>query len=88
MQYSYSSEKDGILRTVRGFWFENIISAIESGNLVAVEKHHNDEKYSHQDILYVRMSDGVYAIPSIIKWEEIFFKTAYRSRTATKRFNS
>lgn len=88
MKYSYGSEKDEILRNVRGFWFEDIISAIESGNLLAVEKHSNTEKYSHQDILYVRMSDGVYAVPSVISGEEIFFKTAYRSRLATKRFNS
>lgn len=88
MQYSYNLEKDKILRETRGFGFENIISAIGDGNLIAVEKHSNNEKYSHQNILYVRMSDGIYAIPSVINGEEIFFKTAYRSRVATKRFNS
>lgn len=88
MEYSFWSEKNETLIRERGFSFEDIIESIQRGNLLETRSHPNADRYPHQHILYVQMSDGVYAIPCIQNEDETFLKTAYRSRTATKRFNS
>ncbi len=87
--FRFSREKDAILKQSRGFSFEDIITSIENGWLIALEPHDNKEKYAHQVILSVQMSDGIYTVPAVPEWDDtLFLKTAYRSRVATKRFNS
>jgi hypothetical protein len=52
-----------------------------------IRKHHNEEKYPNQKILYVRVLDEVYSVPYIEEdGNHIFLKTLFPSRKARKEF--
>ncbi|MDD5197628.1 MAG: toxin [Candidatus Gracilibacteria bacterium] len=88
MEYLFGSEKNEQLKNERGFSFEDIIVALQQDGLIHSEKHPNAGKYENQHVLYVKMTDGIYVVPCILGEDEIFLKTAFRSRVATKKFNS
>ncbi len=87
MEYLFWSEKNEWLKKERGFSFEDIVVVLQQDGLIWSEKHPNTWKYENQHVLYVKMNDGVYVVPCIITEKSVFFKTAFRSRVATKKFN-
>lgn len=86
LQFKYNQAKNNKLLAERGIGFEEIIQAIDSGNLLAITDHYN-KKYKNQKILYVRMLDQVYVVPFVQENENtIFLKTLFPSRKARKLF--
>ncbi|WP_341756147.1 MULTISPECIES: hypothetical protein [unclassified Candidatus Tisiphia] len=89
IKFRYNYEKNSKLLLERGIGFEEIIQAIADGNLLDITKHHNQEQYPDQQILYVRVVTEVYAVPYIKENKEtIFLKTLFPSRKARKKFLS
>ena len=87
MKFRYNSEKNALLLKERNIGFDEIIQAIERGNILDIRDHPNKNKYPNQAILYVRVVDEVYAVPFIEEDEhQIFLKTLYPSRKARKEF--
>lgn len=85
MEFKYNHEKNAQLLKDRSIGFEEIIHAIAEGNLLDIRKHHNQERYPNQKILYVRILDEVYAVPFIEEVDgSIFLKTLFASRKARK----
>jgi uncharacterized DUF497 family protein len=86
LQFKYNQAKNNKLLADRGIGFEEIIQAIDDGNLLAITDHHN-KKYKNQKILYVRMLDQVYVVPFVQENENtVFLKTLFPSRKARKIF--
>jgi hypothetical protein len=87
MDFRYCYEKNAELLKTRGIGFEEIIQAISEGNLLDIRKHHNEQKYPNQKILYVRLLDEVYSVPYIEENNNnVFLKTLFPSRKARKEF--
>lgn len=87
MQFNYSHEKNALLIAERGIGFDEIIQAINDGNVLDIKNHYNQHKYPHQKILYIRIIDEVYAVPFIEEPDgSIFLKTLFPSRKARKYF--
>ena len=90
MKYSfdYSKEKDLVLRETRKLGFEDIINAIESGNLLKNSRHPNKTKYPNQWMFVVRLKEHVYLVPYVIDNERrvLFLKTFYPNRKATEKY--
>ena len=87
MNFRYNFDKNAQLLADRGIGFEEIIEAINNGNLLTSKKHHNQEKYPKQNIMYVRCLELIYFVPYVIEPNDIIFlKTVYPSRKATKLF--
>lgn len=87
MNFKYNHEKNAQLLKARGIGFEEIITSIADGNLVDIRRHHNQNKYPNQEILYVRVLEEIYAVPYVIeKNDTIFLKTLFASRKARKEF--
>ena len=63
--FDYSEEKNLILKVTRGVGFEDIIEAIEKGNVLDDIGHFNRKKYPNQKIFIVRIRDKVYAVPYV-----------------------
>lgn len=85
MNFRYNHEKNAELLKLRGIGFEEIIQSIADGNLLEIRKHHNQEKYPNQEIMYIRVLKEVYAVPYIKEKEDlIFLKTLFPSRKARK----
>lgn len=79
----WSEEKNIQLQTERGLSFESVVIAIEQGKLIDIvsnpSRHHRQ-----QDVLIVEIDDYLVLVPFVEDEEKIFFKTAFRSRKATK----
>ena len=83
----FSEVKNQILKAMRGISLEEIRDAIVAGDLLA-DNAHTDAKRGHQRVYVVRIKDYAYAVPYVIDEEKrhIYLKTAYPSRTLTKRY--
>ncbi len=89
MLFRFNHTKSLKLLEERGICFEDIISAINEGNALALEDHENQERYPDQAKLYVLLNDEVYVVPFVIEDDGVLFlKTIFPSRKARKRFFS
>ena len=64
----------------RGTSFEEIISSIEQGGLLAVLQHPNQRKYPNQRIWVVKVREYAHLVPFVESESEIFLKTIMPSR--------
>lgn len=83
--YEFSEEKNQLLINERGVSFEDIIAALDSGQLLGTIEHPNGDKYPNQKIYLVNLNDYVYLVPFVYKDEQtVFLKTLFPSRKLTK----
>jgi len=80
----WNSEKSLSLKAERDVSFEEVLSAISQGGLIAVMDHPNRVKYRHQKMLVVAMRDYAYLVPYVESESEIFLKSIIPSRKATR----
>ena len=84
--YNWNTEKNLLFKKERRLSFEQIVSHIESGDLLDIVEHQNQEKFSHQKILIVQIEDYVIAVPFVENGKERFLKTIIPSRKLTKKY--
>jgi uncharacterized DUF497 family protein len=84
--YTWNEEKNSLLKQERGVSFEQILDHISKGDLLAIEVHSNQEKYPGQRLYVVRINEYVYLVPFVQQGNDIFLKTIYPSRRATRRY--
>ena len=84
--YNWNAEKNLLLKKERNLSFEQIVSHIESGDLLDIVEHQNREKFSHQKILIVQVENYVIAVPFVENAKERFLKTIIPSRKLTKKY--
>ena len=85
----YGLEKNEKLKAERGVGFEDVLLAIEEGDLLDDIEHPNREKYSHQRIfiVFIRVKSYVYLVPYVEDETTIFLKTIIPSRKMHKKYN-
>ncbi|SRR5258708_5199657 len=83
----FNEEKNQLLKATRGICFEDVVEAIQNGNLLD-DLDHPSPKFLHQHIYIVQISRYVYATPYVVNLtkREIFLKTIYPSRIYTKKY--
>lgn len=86
MQFDWSAEKNQWLMEERGISFEDILHAIQSGNLLDDGAHPNRTKYPHQRMLVVNIDDYAWLVPYVENERGLFLKTVIPSRKATRHF--
>ena len=79
----WDSEKNEILKHVRGIPFEEIAYLIESGRILGIEEN---PRRSNQKIYILEIENYAVVVPFIENNDEIFLKTAFPSRKYTKRY--
>ena len=84
--YNWNNEKNLLLKRERSFSFEQIVSHIESGDLLDIVNYLNKEKFAHQKILIIKIEEYVIAVPFVENDNEIFLKTIIPSRKLTKQY--
>jgi uncharacterized DUF497 family protein len=82
----WNPEKNRKLIEERNISFESIVFSLQSGGLLDDIVHPNKEKYPNQRVFVVSLDEYVYLVPYVENEEEIFLKTAMRSRKATKQY--
>jgi len=81
--FNWSEEKNKILKESRGISFEEVIVAMENGDLLEIipnsSKNHKD-----QNCFIVSINGYPYKIPYVENENEIFLKTIHRDRKHKK----
>lgn len=88
LPFDFSLEKDALLKERRDISFEEIIEAIEKGDLLGDIEHFHKVKYPNQRIFIVKAKNYVYAVPYVVdkKRRVIFLKTIYPNRKLAKKY--
>ena len=84
MNFKFNSEKNQLLKDERGVCFEDVITQLNTGNVLDIIKHPNEEKYPNQKIYILLLLDYVYMVPYVKVGNEIFLKTIVPSRKMNK----
>ena len=87
MEIRWSDEKNSILKQTRDVSFEDVENAIMTNNILDIIPHHNQEKYSHQELMIVLIRNYTYYVPFVMNDEEIFLKNIIPSRKYHKKYN-
>ncbi len=74
------------LKAERGVSFDDILTALETGNLLDRIAHPNQKLYPGQQILVVSLNEYVFLVPFVEDNEKLFLKTIYPSRKFTKAY--
>jgi hypothetical protein len=83
--YAFDPEKNAWLIRERGISFEYIIALIGEGKLIQVLEHPNAERYPNQLLYEVNVDGYVFVVPVVVAGNQLFLKTIYPSRRATRR---
>ena len=74
------------MKNERGVCFEDVITQLESGNILDIIKHPNEEKYPNQKIYILLLQGYVHMVPYVKIEKEIFLKTIVPSRKMNKLY--
>lgn len=83
--FNWNADKNRKLIEERHISFEEVIFSLQSGGLLDDAVHPNSEKYPDQRIFVVSVDDYAYLVPYVETDDEIFLKTVFPSRKATKK---
>lgn len=84
--YKFDPAKNTRLIEQRGISFEEIIVCLENIGPLGIIDHPNKDKYSHQKMYVIELQDYIYLVPFVEQGNEIFLKTAFPNRKATKKY--
>lgn len=84
--FNWNNEKNEKLKDERGICFEEIILAIENGNILDILEHTDQNKYKNQRIFVIKAHNYACLVPFIENETEIFLKTIIPSRKATRKY--
>jgi len=83
---NWNADKNRRLVEERHISFEEIIFSLQSGGLLDDAVHPNTDRFQNQRIFIVEVNEYAYLVPYVENDEEIFLKTAFPSRKATKDY--
>ena len=84
--FDWNTKKSEWLREQRGIGFEEILIAIDEGDILDIVEHPNKKKYPNQKIFIVEVDRYAYLIPFVEDEEKIFLKTIIPSRKTTQKY--
>lgn len=82
--FNWDKEKNLRLKELRGISFEEIVFYISTGAVIDVIENRNNEKYKDQFMFIIEIDSYAHIVPFVENDDEIFLKTIYPSRKATK----
>lgn len=85
-QFRWNEEKNSFLKEERSVSFEDVVNAINNGDLLDVIEHYNKNKYPNQLIFIVKLKNYAYIIPFVENESYIFLKTIIPSRKMKKKY--
>jgi uncharacterized DUF497 family protein len=81
--FSWNEEKNTILKSERNISFEDIIIALQNGDLIEIIPNPS-QHYPEQKCLVVNINNYAYLVPYVESNNGIFLKTIYPSRKYSK----
>lgn len=84
--FRWNHNKNEQLKAERNISFEEIVLAVEAGNLLDILRHSNTGRYPNQRVLVVEVERYAYLVPFVEEEEYLFLKTVIPSRKATRDY--
>jgi len=86
MVFRWDPQKNALLMRERGLCFEQVVLAVEGGDLLQVIAHPQPARYPNQKIMVVAMDGYAFLVPFVQEEDGYFLKTIIPSRKATRDF--
>lgn len=87
-QFDWCDEKNEVLEPARGICFEDVLVAIENGQVLDVVRHPNQERYPDQKFIVLVINDYIWLVPHVKSKGVRFLKTIIPSRKETREYRS
>lgn len=84
--FAWNDEKNEQLKAERNISFEEVVTHIEQGAVLAILTHPNQAKYPGQRIFIVQMYNYAWLVPFVEDNDQVFLKTIIPSRKATRQY--
>lgn len=84
--YIWNEDKNSLLKSSRGFSFNDVLVSIQENGIIDNYKHPNAKKYPKQNIFVVSLGEYVHYVPYVIDGNDIFLKNIIPSRKLNKRY--
>ncbi len=84
--FKWSEEKNAILKSQRGYSFEDVLKEIAKNGVIDNYKHPNIEKYPNQFIFVISLGGYIHYIPYVFDGNDIFLKNIIPSRKLNKKY--
>ncbi|MBE0497433.1 MAG: toxin [Campylobacterales bacterium] len=84
--YKWNEDKNSILKSTRGYSFNDVLEAMRKEGVVDNYKHPNKEKYPDQYIYVVSLDGYIHYVPYVIDGDDIFLKNIIPSRKLNKLY--
>ena len=84
--FKWNEDKNSILKSQRGFSFDDVLSKMKDVGVLDNYKHPNVEKYPNQYIYVIELGGYVHYIPYVYDGDDIFLKNIIPSRKLHKKY--
>jgi len=84
--YKWNEDKNSILKSQRGFSFDDVLEKIKEEGVLDNYKHPNVEKYPNQYIYVIELGGYIHYIPYVYDGDDIFLKNIIPSRKLDKKY--
>jgi len=83
--FTWSDEKNILLKKERSICFEDVVFSIENNKLLDIVKN-SSENHPDQYCLVVEISNYAYVVPFVKEEDGFFLKRIFPSRKETKKY--
>ncbi len=84
--YRWDDDKNSILKSKRGFSFQDALEEMKKNGVIDNYKHPNSEKYPNQYIYVLSLGGYIHYIPYVYDGDDIFLKNIIPSRKLHKKY--
>ena len=84
--YKWDEDKNALLKSTRGFSFNDVLDEMAQNGVLDNYKHPNTNQYPNQYIYVIRLSGYVHFVPYVIDGDDIFLKNIIPSRKLHKKY--
>jgi len=84
--YKWNEDKNSILKSQRGFSFNDVLQKIKKDGVLDNYKHPNVEKYPNQYLYVIELGGYIHYVPYVYDGDDIFLKNIIPSRKLHKKY--
>ena len=84
--YKWNENKNSILKSQRGFSFDDVLQKMQEDGVLDNYKHPNVEKYPNQYIYVIELGGYVHYVPYVHDGDDIFLKNIIPSRKLHRKY--
>ncbi len=84
--YKWNEDKNAVLKSTRGFGFDDVIEEMMKNGVLDNYKHPNSEKYPPKYIYIIYLGGYIHYVPYVYDGNDIFLKNIIPSRKLNKKY--